>query len=218
MPMTRTGPLSTPAAGRSTLLDRLVHLFTLAVCAGYAHAGTVNLSIGDPPPERPAPPLADTASFVPAQASSWIVFGRLSDFGFTIENPEHLTVLDGENNPLPLTVETGTAFREFGEIIALTFAFELDARTLAKGQPRAEWGPEVRGTVRQVESLSFPTNAASRLHAFTPDAGNAVPADAAQFATIEIIADSNADKYFLWYLLPMAVIFVLLIIRKRWTF
>lgn len=215
--MTNTGPLSTPAAGRRSLLHRLVPLFALAVITGYAHAATINLSVGDSPPLT-VPPLSDNASFVPAQEATWVVFGRLSDFGFAIENPEHLTVLDGENNPLPLTVETSTAFREFGEIIALTFAFELDARTLAKGQPRAEWGPDVRGVIRPVDALSFPTNAASRLHGFAPDAGDAAPSAAAQFATIEIIADSNADSYFLWYLLPMAVIFVLLIIRKRWTF
>ena len=215
--MTNIGPLPTSATGRRPLLNRLVLLFTLAVCAGYAHAATVNLSVGNSP-DLTALPLADNASFVPAQEATWIVFGRISDFGFAIENPEHLLVLDGENNPLPLTIETGTAFREFGEIIALTFAFELDARTLAKGPPRAEWGKNVRGTIREVASLSFPTNAASRLHAFATDAGDAVPADAAQFATIEIIADSNADKYYLWYLLPMAVIFVLLILRKRWTF
>jgi hypothetical protein len=215
--MTNTGPLPTSAAGRRLLLNRLVLLFALAVCTGYAHAGTVSLSVGDSPPLT-APPLSENASFVPAQEATWIVFGRISDFGFAIEKPEHLTVLDGENNPLPLTVETITAFREFGDIIALTFAFELDARTLAKGSPRAEWGPDVRGAIRPVDSLSFPTNAASRLHGFTPDAGDAAPSDAAQFATIEIIADSNADKCFLWYLLPMAVIFVLLILRKRWTF
>lgn len=191
-------------------------LLALLLSASISSGAMVDLKIGEP--SDPATlPLASDASIVPSNDAVWLVFGRLTGFDFAVENPENLRVLDGAGNMLPLTVETNTVFREFGEIIAVTLAFELDPRTLAKGNPSAEWGPEVQGNISLVDAISFPENAFKQIQAFTPDAGGSSTAEATQFATIEIIADSQADKYYLWYLLPMGVIFVLLLIRKRWT-
>ncbi len=191
-------------------------LFLGSALAAVA-AGGVDLTLADPSPDAP-PPLADTATVTPAADATWLVHGRLSGAGFAVARPGQVRVTDGAGEPLPLVVETNTLFREFGEIVALTAAFEIDPRTLAAGPPRIEWGPDVAGEVRPVATITFPPDAGARIRVFAAGDSAAPPSgDASHFATIDIIADSHADSYYLWYLLPMAVIFALLIIRKRWT-
>lgn len=209
--------MTRPASRFTARANAALLALLLSVSVSVSSGAGVVLKVGETP-DPATLPLASDASVVPSNEAVWLVFGRLTGFDFAVENPENLRILDGAGNVLPLTVETNTIFREFDEIIALTLAFELDPRTLAKGNPRAEWGADVQGTIQDVAVISFPEHATNRLHTFTPDDGGAPAADPTQFATIEIIADSQADKYYLWYLLPMVVIFVLLIIRKRWTF
>ncbi len=204
-----------PAGHEHPYLAPAVALFLGSVLA--AAAGVFDLTLAAPSPAAP-PPLADAATVTPAADATWLVHGRLSGAGFAVARPEQVRVTDGAGTPLPLVVETDTLFREFGEIIALTAAFEIDPRTLASGPPRIEWGPGVAGEVRPVAAITFPPGAGARIRVFAAGDGAAPPSgDASHFATIDIIADSHADAYYLWYLLPMAVVFTLLIIRKRWT-
>jgi len=205
-----------PAGGSHGAIRAPLAACILLLLASAASAASLEIRVSDPD-DAITIPIATNASFTPVNDVSWLVYGRLAGSGFAVDRPEQIRAFDGAGNPVRLTVETKTAFREFGEIIALTVAFELDPRTLVGGPPRFEWGEDVHADPHAVAALSFPPQAASRIRVFAPDAGEAAPDAAQQFATIDIIADSHADRYYLWYLLPMAVIFALLIARKRWT-
>jgi hypothetical protein len=98
----------------------------------------------------------------------------------------------------------------------MAIAFELDPRALSGGLPQLTWGPGVSATNRLIPDLAFDPAAAGRIRQFTVQA-SAGEGEAPRFATIEIIADSKSDRYYLWYLLPMTMIFGLLVIRKLWN-
>ncbi len=184
----------------------------LAVAA--ASAESVSLQIGEPADPSSLPLKEGAGSLSPAPGA-WLVFGRLALSGFSVADIRQVQLKDGEGNALPLIVESNTLYREFGEIAGMRFAFELDPRTLSGGLPLLAWGPEIAATNRLVPELAFAPAAAERLRQFTVQAA-APEGNAPQFATIEIIADSKADRYYLWYLLPMVMIFGLLIVRKLW--
>ncbi len=162
-------------------------------------------------------PLAAEASFLPSGEHTWLVFGRISGPVFSISDPAQLRLVNGVGDTLPLTVEMDSVFREFGDIVALVAAFEFDPQMLSAGPLRLEWGPAVKSVFTSVPVLTFPPASAARIRPFSlfpPGADQVAPS---QFATLEIIADSHADHYYLWYLLPMAVIFILLAVRKKWN-
>lgn len=200
--------------------NALLHpwLAVLALVAALvleASAAVIEVRIGEVP-DRDALPLAADASCRPRGGHTWLVYGRLAGTSFSISDPSQLQAVSGDGKRLPLTVEVDTAFREFGDIIALTVMFEIDPRDLATGPARLEWGMAVTGSLSAVPVITFPEATADRIRSFLPVSPGEEDASS-QFATLEIIADSHADRYYVWYLLPMAVIFILLALRKRWN-
>jgi len=144
------------------------------------------------------------------------VWGRFQPPELSLTSLDQIGASDGFGRPLPLLIETDTLAREFGEIVGLTVAFELDPASLDAGPPRIEWGNTLARSNQTVARLSFPPDSNTRLRHFSlppPESST----DQTQLATIAIIADSHADYYFWWYLLPMAVVFVLLALNKAWT-
>lgn len=194
------------------LLSALVILFPLGL-AERADAASVSLQIGEPgvPPGLAVRDRPD--SIRPSQPETWLVVGRLSMPDLSVADADHVRLQDAEGRVIPLIVESNTLYREFGEIIGMRVAFEFDPRALSGGLPLLSYGPESAATNRLVPEIAVPPDAAGRIRSFTVSAGGT---DQPRFATIEIIADSQADTYYLWYLLPMVVIFALLIIRKKW--
>lgn len=179
-------------------------------------AGSVALHIDDPCDPTTLPLRDEPGALAPATAANWLITGRLAMPDFAIADLTQLKLEDASGQPLPLIVESGSVYKDFDTIVGLRIAFELDPRVLAKGLPVLTWGTGVSATNRSVPTLVYAPAAAGGIRGFT--AQRAAPAaDAARFATIEIIADSHADRYYLWYLLPMGLIFTLLVIRKRWS-
>ena len=162
-------------------------------------------------------PLSPTPTVQPESPDTLMVFGRFDSPDLALSSLAEIGVSDGLGRPRPLIIETTTLTREFGEIVGMTLAFELDPASLQAGPPRIEWGPGVVRSNREVPLLAFPPDAVNRLRRFLPAPMDSPPQEETQLATIAIIADSRADIYFWWYLLPMAVVFGLLAVKKLWT-
>lgn len=190
----------------------------VCLAAATAAAGSISLKIGEPADPAAWAPKHTPGALCPAAPGSWLVVGRVALPGFAVAGPNQIRLEEAGGRPIPLVVESGTFYREFGDIAGLRIAFEFDPASLANGLPRLVWGPEVSVSNRVETAIWFAPEAAGRVRSFTLQEATATAEDeAAQFATIEIIADSNADHYYLWYLLPMGMIFTLLLIRKQWT-
>ena len=187
------------------------------LCAGAAWAASVTLQIGDPGDPDSLPLRNDPAAIHPSSPEAWLVYGRLAMPDFSVPGIDRVRLQDAEGRAIPLLVESNTLYREFGEIAGMRIAFELDPRALAAGLPVLAWGPDVAASNRALPELVFSTDSAARIRSFTVQKPAPGGAEAARFATIEIIADSHADRYYLWYLLPMVMILALLVVRKRWN-
>ncbi len=123
-----------------------------------------------------------------------------------------LTITAPDGRELPLFVEP--LFVEFGKIADARMAFVLDAveATDGRGPFTLKWGPEAAGHNTQVERIPADPARRELYRTLRPRAG-AVPPDA-NIASLEVIADSSAEYHFLWYLLPMSLVFALLLVRK----
>ncbi|MBN1257579.1 MAG: hypothetical protein JXA52_07725 [Planctomycetes bacterium] len=135
---------------------------------------------------------------------------------FAIADLKQVTLLDQENKPLPLTIESSTIFKEFDEISELTFCCIVPAESVSEDSRFVlQWGEDIEGENATIEKIILNPQARNRyrrLRLATDDA--AAASSAGSLGTIMVIADKNADFYFLWYLLPIACILVLLLIGK----
>jgi hypothetical protein len=133
---------------------------------------------------------------------------------FELESTDQVTVIAPDGEAVPLVIETCSIFEEFNEIIVgLRLYFVVPEGRARPGEDVYElkWGPEVSATNSRVERLFLDPDLCDRYRAL-----RAAPAggEDSTTASIVIIADSSADYHFLWYLLPMAMIFALLTVRK----
>lgn len=194
-------------------------MFALALALLAAHAtlaGEARLEIRDIP-EGFSIATGDGPNTLPAPAAgTFLVAGSFGPADFAVADPAQVRALDADGRVLPLAVESATLLAEFGEISGMRIAFELPAESLARGLPRLEWGADVTNVTRLVDRFVLPAAAmpaAVRTFTIAAAAGSA-PEGPPQFATLEVIADSRADTYYLWYLLPIAMVFALLAVRK----
>jgi len=155
-----------------------------------------------------------TGTVAGLQDASLLVVGTINWPAFSVRDANHVLLTDARGQPLPLVVERSSLFSEFGEIGSLRVAFELPVAALAAGLPRLAWGQEVHARNSLVDRLVIADKDRARLRTFVPQAEDSAGASEPQLASVEIIADSNADRYYLWYLLPVAVLFGLLAARK----
>ncbi len=200
-------------------MQRCVRLFTLA-CLWMAAAGvgprlqaaqTARLVLA-PAPAGLLAETRDRPTVAPGPDQAAVV-GRLSPQGFAIQAVEHLSLQGPDGAPIPFLVERGSLSGEW-EIESLRIAFLLPADRAQPGTAcRVVWGPDVTGRGQTVDAFRVDPEAVDRVLTFRVEAGP--PAgEAESVATIEVRADSYADYYGLWYLLPIGTVFVLLTVRK----
>lgn len=147
-------------------------------------------------------------------AGQVLVCGRFDDPAFYVDDLSQLTVVRPDGRQVALTVDAGSLFVEFDQIVSLRFCFALDAAEAEAGGLVLRWGPDVRADNVQVDALAFDASQPQLYRGFRWLREDAAEASDAQLASIEVIADSTAGLHFLWYLLPIGVIFLLLTIRK----
>jgi hypothetical protein len=157
--------------------------------------------------------LSTIGAAAPADPGTVLVFGRFDDPAFSIADPSQVTVADANGGQLPLLIEEKSLFRDLGRIVSMRFLFVVPESEVAAGGLQLKWGPEVRAANVIGEGIALAPVARERLRQFRWSRAPS-SAEPPSVATIEVIADSHAGWYFLWYLLPISVIFAFLTIRK----
>ena len=178
-----------------------------------AEPSRLPLQVLDAEPGLAAGLVGTAPSVRPAAGADLIVIGTIRDKTFSVASAGNLRVVDAAGRNLPVWIETSTVIREFDEITSARMAFALSPAAAAAGGVSVEWGADIQTTPVAVERLTIGDADQSRVRSFAVGAAGAAKNDA-QFATVEIIADSHADQYYLWYLVPMLGVIGLLIARK----
>jgi hypothetical protein len=145
-----------------------------------------------------------------------LVVGRFDRPDFGIADVTQIEALAPDGRQLPLRIDAGSVCMEFDRIVSLRLAFEATEAEAedAPGEFTLRWGPEIAGPNASVESLAIDPARLDSYRGFTWAEPAGALGDDTQFASIEVIADSTAEYHFLYYLLPVALIFTLLTIRK----
>jgi hypothetical protein len=168
--------------------------------------------------------------FFDAAPTGDIPSGQLSDDTFTVvglfnaptfavSSVNNVAVLDAAGKQLPLRIESASLYREFEDedINMMRFAFEIGRTAFSAGPPKLVWGKKVKAQNVEVEKLLVDPAKKERYRTFTWEVIPVRAQGQSSVATLEVIVDERADIYYLWYLLPMALIFGLLFLRKIYS-
>jgi len=134
---------------------------------------------------------------------------------FDVENVNQVTVIGPGNRQLPLVVDGSSIFEEFGKVVAFRFYVLLPPDSARPGETTLElrWGADVEATNSRVERLKLNPKLRESYRSLRL-AGTGGGRGRESTASILVIADSTADYHFLWYLVPIGLIFALLTVRK----
>jgi len=143
-----------------------------------------------------------------------LVVGRFDDVRFAVKNINRVTVVAPDGRKVPLDV--GRTFAEFNKIVSVHLCFRVARKEVLPGTEPFElrWGPDVKAENRKVKSIVLDPARREQYREFRWGRRRTDTSADEQVTTLTVIADSYADYYFLWYLVPMALIFVLLTVRK----
>ena len=195
-------------------------LAALLLFAAAAPAGEVLLEPLAAESALPAadllPPVEGTAELTLApEPGTRIVLGNFTQADFAVERPDQIQLADSAGKAIPLFLDASGTGREFAKIVAVRLAFRIPADTVPGATFTLRWGDGVKGQVRELRNLALAPATAGNWSGFRWRAADgAKPSGDLSVASIEIVADSNANYYSLWYLLPMALLFILLTVRK----
>ena len=186
----------------------------LAICSTAFSADSVIIVVRDVPDDFFQNAVTDGSHPFNHSENAFTVVGKFVSASFAIPTVKNITLYDANSNQIPLTIEESSIHREFDDISEIRFSFEIDGEALAAGPPRLEWGSEISADNIVIEKILIDgTNKAC----YKTFAWEELPAQEdcdPQMATLEVIVDDKANLYYLWYLLPMGLIFGMLVIRK----
>lgn len=188
-------------------------LALLAAPLTVVGGGTAMLELVATPDHLPAA-LATGRTGVTTPAGMVAVYGHLTGADFAVAGLNQVTVENAAGEPLPLQLDTTNQFEDFGEIVGLWCCFLVPAAAATPGtRYTLRWGDDLVVENIAVEGLAFAESDLPGIRGFRLQFA-AVAGDPQALTSLQIIADSSADYSFLWYLLPMAVLFALLTIRR----
>jgi len=145
-----------------------------------------------------------------------VVVGRLTDPSFSIKDISNIILYDGAGEVIPLTVDQSSIYSEFGDKINSVFiSFTITGKTLDKGTPRLVWGDDIKAESNKlVPEIYIYRGDKDKYMMFEWVQEPKLEDKNVYTATVEVVVDEHADVYYLWYLLPIVLIFGLLLIRK----
>ena len=134
----------------------------------------------------------------------------------SIRDISEITVIAPDGHQVPLSIELSSIFFEFDRIVSLRFFFLIgESEASAEARPFViQWGPGVKADNAKVNRIVLDPGRCPLYREFRWRETGSASSQSRSVATIEVIADSSAEYHFLWYLLPMALIFAILTIRK----
>lgn len=145
-----------------------------------------------------------------------IMIGTISDPNFAISDISRLALFDANGNRITITAERSSVYSEWddGEINAVRIKAVIPASDAQQGGLRLSWGDSVSSDNQMADSFTIYEGNKDVYRQFdwqTQPAGD----DASTYsATLNVIVDDKADTYYIWYLLPIAMIFIILLIRR----
>lgn len=148
-----------------------------------------------------------------------LVVGRCEGPDFAIDGVNQVELVAPGGRRVPLHVEEPRIYRDpvaDNKIVSLRVYFLAGESEVAPGAGSFElrWGPEVKAANRKVASIVPDPASRKSYREFRRRVPPAAAGTGGQSSSIIVIADSKADYYFMWYLVPMVLIFVLLTVRK----
>lgn len=212
-------------------LSQKIKLFLILLLAGASFSlpgaesdirqgGSVILRVTPKPDHAPPTQESETGSVqLLSEGTAW-VYGRLTGHGFVVSDPLAIVLADADGEKIPLFVETDTLLTEFGEIVGIWFCFSVPSDIAdSETEFTLHWGRDAGEYTTGVSRIFFAKAELDRVYGSEIESLPATGEDGEQtsIASIEVVADSSAEYGFLWYLLPMAVLFFILTIRKART-
>ena len=151
------------------------------------------------------------------QKNTFMVIGIFNDPSFSIQGFQQVTAYDEDDQPLSLIIDRSSLYSEFddGEINSMLIALLIDKKTFQSGSLRLSWGEEIKAGNRKVDKINVYRNHLDRYCTFNWEAESQQDGRETYASSVEILVDDYSDTYYLWYLLPLFLLFILLIIRKK---
>lgn len=145
-----------------------------------------------------------------------IVIGTINAPTFSVEGINSVSLSDADGNPISLTIDQFSLYSEFDDGVynSMRMLFTIPENILEKGALRLTWGDDISANNRQIEHIPVYLGEKERYRTFTWEEQPEGDDGAGYAATVEVIVDNYADTYYLWYLLPMVLIFTLLFVKK----
>ena len=147
-----------------------------------------------------------------------VMVGKMESPDFSIAHLNQLKAVLPSGKIIPLQVDDRRTLREFGKIVSLDFyIIAPESEFSGTGSELVmQWGPDITADNHHLAGFSFDPAQANRCRMLCPLPVTASGGGEAAVATtgIQVIADNKARYIPFWYLLPMALIFVLISIRK----
>lgn len=149
--------------------------------------------------------------------NTFLVIGTIDDPSFSVSGFNKVIAYDVGGQPLSLIIDRSSVYSEFddGNINSMRIAILIDFPTFQDGSVRLTWGESRNAPNRAVEQINIYENSLDRYHTFSWETKSQQEDTQSYAASLEIIVDDQADIYYLWYLLPLVILFILLIIRKK---
>ena len=145
-----------------------------------------------------------------------IVVGMLDMPYFSVQKTSQVSLSDADGVPVPLWIDASSLYSEFddGTINLMRIAFLIPKANLEKGALRISWGDGITSENRMVDHIDLYLESRGQYRTFVCEE-QPRENDAANYSSsVVVIVDDKADIYFLWYLLPIVLIFILLFVRK----
>jgi len=146
-----------------------------------------------------------------------LVTGWINPPDLTIKDISKALLYSPEGSEIAIFVDKSSIYSEFddSEINSMFISFVISKDQADKGQFRFEWGDKVSAVNNVfIDKIYIYENNRTAYRRFNWEQLPCTEGSDAYTATLEVIVDDNADTYYLWYLLPMAMIFLLLIVRR----
>ena len=149
--------------------------------------------------------------------NTFLVIGTINDPSFFVSGFDKVMAFDAGGQPLSLIIDRSSVYSEFddGNINSMRIAFLIDSPTLQGRSVRLTWGENLNATNQAVEQIKIYENSLDRYRTFLWESKSQQENTESYAASLEIIVDDQADIYYLWYLLPLVILFILLIVRKK---
>lgn len=149
--------------------------------------------------------------------NTFLVVGTINDPSFSVSGFNTVMAYDAGGKPLSLIIDRSSVYSEFddGNINSMRIAILIDYSTFKGGSVRLTWGESLNATNQVVEQIKIYENSLDRYRTFLWESKSQQENTESYAASLEIIVDDQADIYYLWYLLPLVILFLLLIVRKK---